>query len=178
MRNQWLCLQCQVTLSNSAVIYCWHFWEGKCRRLHYLESFLGHKNRDKLLVFTCAQSRHCATALCAQIPLEKSWSPRTNTWESTDKTNISTHIPCPRRTCLEHTGHRDWGAVCDRILLVSVCALSWPCATVLCTQILLGESWFTSSADNQVYRRVNHCQTQQDQLISEVNTWKEARART
>lgn len=174
MRNQWLCLQCQVTLSNSAVIYCWHFWEGKCRRLHYLESFLGHKNRDKLLVFTCAQSRHCATALCAQIPLEKSWSPRTNTWESTDKTNISTHIPCPRRTCLEHTGHRDWGAVCDRILLVSTCAQSWHCDRWSVPR----SSWEKACLQDCWHKGLSHCQWQQDQLTPQTTRRQEVNTRT
>jgi hypothetical protein len=55
-----------------------------------------------------------------------------------------------RGTCPEPSEHRNWGAVWDRILLVSICILNWPCATALHTKIPTGKNWYPRSAHTPV----------------------------
>jgi hypothetical protein len=55
-------------------------------------------------------------------------------------------------TCPESSGQRNWGAW-RRIPPVPICAWSWPCATVLQTQIPPGENWSPRSTDTQACRR-------------------------
>jgi len=101
-----------------------------------------------LLISASTLDWPCTKTLCNQIPLGKSWSPRSaDIPESTGETTISVHIPCPRKTCPEHSGQRNWGSIWDGILLVSAWAQSWPCAKALWIQILLKESWYPKSAD-------------------------------
>lgn len=106
-----------------------------------------------------------ATTLCTQIWWGKSKTLRsTNYPESTGKTTTSAHIPHPRGTSLEPSGHQNWGAVWKRIFHVCTCAQSWPCDTVLCTQLLLGETWSPGVLTHKLTGRSSHRQRQKDKL--------------
>lgn len=70
-----------------------------------------------LPVSACAQSWPCDTALSTKIQWVENWILRSvDNAESKGETITSSHIPSPRGTRLEPSGHRSWGAVLDRIL--------------------------------------------------------------
>jgi hypothetical protein len=64
----------------------------------------------------------------------------------------SVQIASLRGTHPEPSGYRNQGPAGDKILLVSLCTLSWPYATALHAQISPGENWSPRSTDTQAFR--------------------------
>ena len=114
------------------------------------------------------------TVLHTQIPLGKSWSPRSaNTPVSTGKTTTSTQIPGPRGSFQNHQDTETKEQPGTGSFWFPSALRSWPCTTALHTQIPPGENWSPRSTDTQVCRR----EEPQSEIIRPTNTRENQMAR-
>lgn len=91
-------------LLSASLIFLWTYFSSlSLNKFHFWL-----QKKMCFLVSACALNWPYTTAFCTQILGGESWSPRSDdTTKNTGDTTISAHIPAPRKTGPELSGHRN-----------------------------------------------------------------------